>query len=253
MTEGSKSVDRALILTAIPVEYTAVRAHLTDLHEEIHANGTIYERGTFSAGQQSWEVFITELGAGNDSAAVGAERAISYAKPDIVLFVGVAGGIKDVQLGDVVVATKVYGYEFGKVDQGFKTRPSVFHPSFRMEQRAKAEAKKTDWLQWLQPLPESTPKVYIAPIAAGNKVIASTRAATYKLLRSHYNDTIAVEMEGHGFLQAVYTNPNIEALLIRGISDLIDDKAHADAANFQQIAARHASAFAFEILVKTVR
>jgi nucleoside phosphorylase len=42
----------------------------------------------------------------------------------------------------------------------------------------------------------------------------------------------------------------VEALVIRGISDLLDDKQKADAENFQQIAAQHASAFAFEILAK---
>ena len=97
-------MSRAVILTALSVEYLAVRAHFQALREEVHTQGTIYERGTFGA----WEVGIIEIGAGNVGAALEAERAIAYFRPDVILFVGVAGGIKDVAIGDVVVSTNVY-------------------------------------------------------------------------------------------------------------------------------------------------
>ena len=79
----------AVILTAIRIEYMAVRAHLSHLREDIHDQGTIYERGIFSINGQNWEVGIVETGAGNSSAAMEAERAIAYFKPDVILFVGV--------------------------------------------------------------------------------------------------------------------------------------------------------------------
>jgi hypothetical protein len=55
-------------------------------------------------------------------------------------------------------------------------------------------------------------------------------------------------MEGYGFFSAARANQQVDALIVRGISDLIDNKSKADAANSQEIAARHASAFAFEML-----
>lgn len=240
---------RAVILTALPVEYLAVRSHLSDLQEEIH-KGTIYERGKFTAEDRIWDVGIVEIGAGNPGASFEAERAITYFNPDVILFVGVAGGIKGVALGDVVASTKVYGYESGKAEETFKTRSEIGLSAYSLEQRAKAEARKADWLKRLT-VSEPIPRAFVAPIAAGEKVIASTKSEVFQFLRSNYGDAVAVEMEGLGFLEAARANQQVSAMVVRGISDLIEGKND----NFvdteqvrQEKASHHASAFAFEML-----
>lgn len=240
----------AVILTALPVEYMAVRTHLADLQEEMHPQGTIYERGKFVTNGKSWEVGIVEVGAGNAGAGVEAERAIAYFNPSIILLVGVAGGIKDVAIGDVVAATKVYGYESGKAKQKFQPRPDLGISTYSLIQRARAESKKSDWLQRLTSAPDSNPRVFVAPIAAGEKVIASSKSNVFKFIQLNYGDAVAVEMEGRGLLQAAHANHQVSALVVRGISDLIDGKSEADAGGSQEMAARNASAFAFEILAK---
>ena len=248
-------VSTAVIVTALPVEYQAVRTHLSNLQEVVHPQGTVYERGQFTTNSQTWEVGIAEVGAGNAGSAAEAERAIAYFKPSILFFVGVAGGVKGVSIGDVIAATKVYGYESGKVEETFVTRPAVGQSDYAVIHRAKAEARNGDWRRRLTGEAFSKPKAFVAPIAAGEKVIASTDSALFKFIRSSYNDAIAVEMEGYGFLSAAFAYPDIQAIVIRGISDLIQDKNVDDPKEGteeerQERASRNASAFAFEVLSK---
>ncbi len=241
----------AVVLTALRVEYDAVRAHLADIIEVVHPEGDVYERGVFRADERSWQVGVVEMGQGNPNAAQKTERAIAHFAPDVVLFVGVAGGIKDAALGDIVVATKVYGYHFGKAADEFQTRPEVGLPGHRIMERARAEARKDDWLKRLTPpIPDPRPRVFLGAIAAGEQVVVSTQSESYKLIRQHYGDALAVEMESYGFLKAAHAHSSLEALVVRSISDLLEGKAEADKGGSQERASRHAAAFAFQVLAK---
>lgn len=239
---------RAVILTALPVEYSAVRAHLSEIDEAVH-KGSVYEKGVFEDGGRPWEVLIAEIGAGNAGAAFEAERAIAYWEPSVALFIGIAGGVKDVRVGDVVAATKIYGYETGKVEETFKSRPDVGESSYALIQRARAEIKRGTWLSRIKGgYREPAPKAYVGAIAAGEKLVASTQSQLYGFLKSHYNDTLAVEMEGRGFLSAAHANEPVKELVIRGISDLLDNKSDLEDHLRQDMASRNASAFGFELL-----
>jgi nucleoside phosphorylase len=236
-----------VILTALAVEHAAVCSHIEDVDEVVH-KGTVYDRGTFASAYGGWEVYVAELGAGNDSAAFELERAVSHFEPEIVMFVGVAGGIKDVRVGDVVVATKVYGYESGKAEAKFRPRPDVGNSSYKMVQRAKAVARRGEWVSRIADAGAAAPRAFVGAMAAGEKVIASTESSVYRFLRESYGDALAVEMEGRGFLEAAHANPHVSTLIVRGISDLLDNKSDLDDDIRQAMASRHASAFAFEVL-----
>jgi nucleoside phosphorylase len=248
---GAKNARRAVILTALKVEYEAVRAHLKNVREYTHPRGTVYEEGEFTAKDGIvWVICVAEIGAGNAAAGIEAERAINRFAPEIAMFVGVAGGLKDVLIGDVVVASKVYGYERGKAERDFHPRPQSHDTSYLLQQRARAEAKREDWIKRTGKNATRKFKVFVAPIASGEKVVASRKSELARFLRENYGDALAVEMEGWGFLDAVHASPDVQALVIRGISDLIDDKRVADAKGSQEHAARNASAFAFQVLSK---
>ena len=247
---------RAVILTALSVEKEAVCAHIGAISEALHPQGTIYQHGIFATSEGKWDVYVAEVGPTNPTAAFELERAISHFHPHVVLFVGVAGGLKakDLKLGDVVAATQIYGYEGGKVDKVFLVRPDVGNVTYAMEQRARNVAGDKAWTQRIKkPISGLLPQARVGPIAAGEKVLSSTQSPLRKHLHTKYNDALAIEMEGHGFLKAARANQHVRALVIRGISDLIDEKDVADTMNFQSIASQHASAFAFEVLARMTK
>lgn len=247
--ERARPMKTAVILTALDVEQAAVLAHLADLDEVVHEAGTVYQVGAFASPTTDWTVATALIGAGNAGAAFEAERAVRQFDPDVTLFVGVAGGIKDVALGDVVAATDVYGYHSGKAGEMFTPRPDVGKSSYALVQRAQVEAQSGNWLARRRD-GEGEPSAVVAPIAAGEQVVASTRAETYAFIRAHYDRAVAIEMEGRGFLAALHANQKVGALVVRGISDLIDAKAASDAEGWQDRASANAAAFAFAVLAK---
>lgn len=244
---------KVVILTAIPIERWAVRAYLPEHEEFVHPkSGTIYDRGIFSSVRGLWEIYVVEMGMGNTSAAVIAQEAIDYLEPSLIFFIGVAGGIKDVRPGDVVASTKIYNYPAGKENEKhFFPRPAIALPAHRLIQRAMAVRSDEKWQARIQGLRlPSPPRAFVGAIAAGERVVSSKTASTALFLKEHYSDALALEMEGYGVLSAANTNRQVEAMVIRGISDTLDDKEQWDNLNYQDIAARHASAFAFEMLAK---
>jgi nucleoside phosphorylase len=239
----------AVMITALPLEADAVKAHLTNPQWE-GRNGHQYLIGTFDApdGGPIWTVAVHVCEMGTNAAAASTTEAVGEFKPEVAMFVGIAGGRKDVVLGDVVVASKVYGYHSGKSGDTFQPRPNAPEPTFKMRQYANRLIVDRQWQSRIVPPTEEHPRAVLGPIAAGEHVVVSTRSHTAELLDSIYSDTIAIEMEGVGFLEAVLRNPEVNSLVVRGISDLLDGKEQADATGSQLRGAAHAAAFAMELL-----
>jgi WD40 repeat protein/nucleoside phosphorylase len=238
----------ALILTVLPVEYLAVRQHLINIDKEVHINGTIYERGQFSTETQTWDVGIVEIGSENLGSLVTIERAIAHFYPNVIFFVGIAGGIKDVAVGDVVAASKIYRYETSNAGKTLKTTPEAVMFDRDLLNRARKEARKNDWLKRVS-VKSVISNVFIAPIVVEEKV-SRIKLDAHQFLKSNYGDAVALEMEGFGCIDAVVSDPKVASIVICGISDLIDEKTIEDKSESQEIAAHNASAFAFQILSK---
>ncbi|MGX5187255.1 5'-methylthioadenosine/S-adenosylhomocysteine nucleosidase [Streptomyces avermitilis] len=225
-----------VVLTALPSEYAAVRKHLAEAEELEHPEGTRVERGPLA--DTPWYVAVAELGEGAVNAAVLTERIVNWLRPQALLFVGVAGGLKDdIGIGDVVVGTKVYGIHGGKqTPEGFLVRPEAWRSSHRLEQAARFALRG---------------KVHLKPIAVGDVVLADAKSAIAEHIRRHFNDAAALEMEGSGVAHAAHLSSRLDTLVIRGISDYADvGKAAADASGSQPRAADEAAAAMVAILRK---
>ncbi len=249
---AKKTIRRAVILTALELEHASVLEHLSRPTTERTERGLIFEIGTFR-GVQPWEVAVALVGVGNVSAAVVLERAVASLAPEVAIFVGIAGGRRDVVHGDVVAADAVYDYETGK-DAGQEYSPWIrtVAPSFALVQRAQAVARHGRWQDRIHGAPRQRPNAFVRPIAAGSKVVAHGRSATGALLASHCGDAFAIDMESYGFLHGAYHNQDVATLVVRGISDLLSDKTEENDRERQMPAARHAAAFAFEVLATLV-
>ena len=241
----------ALIVTALQLERRAVREHLDGVDTRAVGAARV-DIGPFAVDAAALRVGVIECGPGNiDVAALTTTAAMSL-KPRVVLMVGVAGGLKDVQIGDVVASSKIYWAEPGKSEDDFiRPRPELGTVSVELVQIAREVAADDSWQSRRLGAAVGTPspRATVNPIVATERVVASSQSADAQRIRATYSDAVAVAMEDVGVAKAAAV-AGADALAIRAVSDLLDDKAAADAAGRQPVAAANAAAFAFELLAR---
>ena len=250
-----------VILTALSVEYEAIRSHLKHISDE-DRKGSFYEKGIFELNKKGiGKIIIRECGESNINAAQETERAINYFDPELILFVGIAGSRKpnDFSVGDVIFPNKIISYEGGKSEKDqFRSRPDLANATYRLCEIAKKEKRKTDWKGIIRGNWDTKNiKADLGIIASGEQLIEHYDSEIGKILTAHYDKTQVVEMEGFGFAMAATRQAyNIPFGVIRGISDIIqqsnssaiiyDRRPH----EMKQFASDTAAAFAFWLISK---
>lgn len=236
-----------VVLTALQLEYEACRRHLVNPVIHNHPAGTKFDVADLPGGP--WRVCLGMVGRGGTAAAVLAERAISQFRPAALIFVGIAGALRsDLRLGDVVVASFVHAFQSGREEpEGLLAQPRTWQASPELLEFARYVALDDAWKREF--LPDSSPRVFFAPIAAGDVVLNAKDSHAARLIRSFANDAAAIEMESAGIAQASHLNNSLPALPIRGISDYADGrKDQHDSTGSQPRAAARAAAFAFALI-----
>jgi nucleoside phosphorylase len=237
----------AVVLCALPVEYSAIRSLLSELRDATEG-GPKQEVGVYRASDATWQVLISATQHGNVTAATAATRALEHFKPDLAMYVGIAGGFaeKGVRHGDVVVGTEVFSYHSGRAGKTFATRPTAFSGDRELISHSNYLAGLADATL----PPHDDYRIHVGAIVSGEHLVRASDSETARLIRGTYEQALAVEMEGYGFLAAASAVRGLRAVVVRGISDLLDDKTAEADEEWQPRAARNAAHFAFRLLAE---
>ena len=253
---------RAFVATALLLEMEAVRSHLRPVGSVLGRDGAVYECGIFSDSGKDWLVVVTETGAGTHAAESAVTHAnILFPGFEVQFFVGIGGSRKsDVPLGSVVASDHVYMPYSAKFSDGMRlSRPRTLQVDGRLIGIAKKVRRDKSWPSRIRDpkegklLPidayptEFPPLGMVAPIASIEAVLADPESELEALLADEFNDTCIVEMEGYGAVYAA-SREHIPSIVVRGVSDMTQDKSPEKDAERQPVAASHAAAFAFEML-----
>ena len=253
---------RAAILTAKEVELNAVRQHLSgETRVDSTFDGTVYRRAKIRTGLTEensipqWDIAVYRTGRGQQQAAYGTQILLQHFKPDVILYVGVAGGDPtdgELSVGDVVVAKVVRYYErTSQYSDTFVIKDESHFPNRALIGAAEYEADESEWLTRVAGAKPNS-KVVVGEIASGEKVQKSGSSALWTAIRAKYPDVVAVETEGQGFHYSLAQSAG-RGIMIRAISDLLDNKDDDDGEEGsddqrQQLASNHAAAFAITLL-----
>ncbi len=209
----------AVILTAISCEFSSISNFLIDKSTKYLPSGTVYTEGFYQTNYGRLKLALFETGAGNIESTQKTLEVVQYLNPSLIIFSGVAGGLKDVKIGDVVASSKVSYFEAGKVDKDFlpRSKSSSVYP--KVLDVAKYAARRTIPLGKFKDI-NNAPSVFVGPITSGEKVIANTKSPYFEQIKNNHSDALAVEMEGYGVLKVATENKKrISHLLMKLTSE----------------------------------
>lgn len=256
------------VITPLPEEWYAVRAILQAAQDLPF----VYPTTAGSIGQ--FRVAVTMPAVTGGYAASDLTRlVVERFRPRWVALVGVAGGFvaEGVQLGDVVFASYVYAYEYGKISGGnFQRRETFdFSPDLRWLARARIleHAPKSEQRGWKKRIFSKRPdkkqrmqtKLSVGNFGSGEKVVDDLEYPFF--VEALFNHEVpskyklkAIEMEGAGSgatISSLQTELHVGFIMIRGISDL-PPQGTMERDNWKPYAAAAAAAFLEHLLSQPI-
>lgn len=216
------------IIGAMQVEVEALISQM-----EAPQRQTVSQRDFHSGRLCGQDVVVAQCGVGKVSAAMCAEAMILLYQPDLIVNVGVAGGLTDrLHIGDIAVAKDLVQYD---VDTSAVGDPIGLVSTVNRIDFPCAEWAVRTIMEVVEALPDLTGRV--VRIASGDQF--NDNGAAKKLIVEHFGGEVC-EMEGCPIAQVCYIN-GVDCAVIRAISDSTDGGHAMEYSQFCQLAARNSS------------
>jgi nucleoside phosphorylase len=239
---------KIIILTAVDQEYITMENIFEKTFQKTNEEIDGGNRYTVFSNSDEYTIYLSKTGQGNSEAATRTTHAIKTLEPDLLIFVGTCGAIKDVKIGDIIIADRVYDYHRGKeTDNGFVSKPKswVINAEIRsicgsyVEEFNKANCSNAD---------SKSSRACIGTIGSGEAIISGKHTHNKDIIDNHYGDIIAVEMEGFGVCTAAYETNFHNTVVVRAVTDdSIDKTAELDGIN-QPLVMKKIAHFVYEFI-----
>lgn len=188
----------------------------------------LIEHGFITSNPEKKVAYASQQATGMIDAAILATELINLFQPKVLIMIGVLGGKpEDVQIGDVVVATKTFTVDKGKLNElGFKKELETSNTeSSYLTSIRRAKGDIIDYLRKEDVSRESKIDVHFGPIGCVRHVIDLEGFFEQKL-SSVDRKAIALEMESYAISRAceLVNDGKTNALIIKSAMDNTVDK-----------------------------
>lgn len=227
-----------LIVAAMDEEYYELEKLMDQAHKQV-INNVTHAVGLL----EGKEVVLMLSGIGKVNASMNVMSIINKYDIDFIINIGSAGGIKDLGLSqlDLVLATKVCQHDIDLHEFGHSYGAL---PDMPVYYKSALDEMMIEQIRLLN-IPYQT-----GCIASGDQFISERKKVAFIL--EHFDEVCAMDMEAGAIAQVAYTH-QIPFIIIRSISDIIDE----DDSNLQFkeyiVKASHNAAFATKKIISTIK
>ncbi len=234
--------DYAIITALYKDELKYVEPYINYEGEIAEDDKKLIRFGTLKTNREIKIVYASLLNTGMVDAAIVATDIITQFNPRILIMPGVCGG-KDVEhldLEDIIVATKVYTFQKGKLqDDKFLGEWEGVELNDKLIQKIQAEEENIIGELHFKG------KIHYEPMACSTAVIDKI-GVLEDIAQMKDRKTLGLEMEGYGIARAcqIANNGNTKTLIVKSVMDKTSDKNDA----VKKEAAQHSANFVMKMI-----